>query len=80
VSNRSPRTEAWLLRAAIAGVLSSRSLLEPLTTKEVARLVQRPGSLCAVARARRWVEEAYRRDKLAGLAVWIARARKGCTD
>ena len=77
IRNRRSRTDAQVLRSFVAGILASRSLLEPLTTKELCALLGDNASLYAVERARRWVEREYARDRLASLAGWRRRARRG---
>ena len=77
IRNRRSRTDAMVLRSVIAGALAGRSLLQPLTNKQLAALLGGNASLTAVARARRWVEAEYARDELVSLRLWIARARRG---
>jgi hypothetical protein len=77
VRNRKSRTDAMVLRAYVANILASRTLLEPLSDKQIVHLLYGGASARAVGRARRWVEREYERDRLAGLREWIRRARRG---
>ena len=74
--NRSAHTKAMLLRAYVAGILLERTAFEPVSDKEIARLLADPAVSCrAVARARRWLEREFARDRLAYLREWIRTRR-----
>jgi hypothetical protein len=77
VRNRRARADAMVLRSFVANILASRTLLEPVTNKEIVKLLNGVPSIDSVKRSRRWLEQEYRRDRLAGLRLWIARARRG---
>jgi hypothetical protein len=77
VRNRRARADAMVLRSYVASILASRSLLEPLTDKQLSALLNNAVSLRSVRRARRWVERAHQQDRLAGLADWLRRLRRG---
>jgi hypothetical protein len=76
IRNRSAYTRAMLRRAHVAGVLAERSAFEPISDKQIARLLDEPTSYRAIAAARRWLEKEFARDKLAVLRNWI-RERRG---
>jgi hypothetical protein len=56
VRNRKSRTDAMVLRAHIANILASRTLLEPVTNKEIVKLLNGVPSIDSVKRARRWLD------------------------
>lgn len=75
IRNRKAKAEAMTLRLMVSKVLSAHTHLERLPDKEIRARLRNAASLAAVHRARRWVEDEYRKDKLAALYAWEYRAR-----
>jgi hypothetical protein len=76
VRNRRARGNAMLLRGYVFNILRRRTLLEPLTDKELAAMLDNHYTPRQVGRARRWVEQEWRRNQLADFSNWANSARQ----
>jgi hypothetical protein len=80
IRNKRSRVDAMLLRSMIYPILQERTLLEPLSNKQIREKLNNGASVAAIQRARLWLEKAWKEDQLAELMTWLRRARQGDID